>query len=119
MQRIREDNLVEGRQPQDLNEKAPRKAYTSEGRPFLLFSPLPYYLYLGIYALDLYSIYIAKNPYWMIALIFVGIPLLDYKSHDWLNPTPEQYKLLEKNIWFKIPLIVTIILDNIIFPYSV
>jgi len=96
------------------------KAHTKPGEPRALFSCLPYYTYYILYFFGFYNFYVLYNPYWIIALVYIGIPLLDFYSYDWLNPNSQQYqKLLEKNIWFKLPLLGMIILDPLLFFFSI
>jgi len=95
-----------------------QKAFNLEGKPFLLFSTLPYYFLFALYFFCYFALKCHKNPYWIIAFAFLGIPIMDYFSHDWLNPNVEQYKALENSIWFKIPLFVLIIVDNVFFSWA-
>jgi hypothetical protein len=55
-----------------------RKAYTKPGEPLALFSCLPYYAYYILYFFGFYNFFILHNPYWIIAIVFIGIPLLDF-----------------------------------------
>lgn len=92
-----------------------KKAFTKPGKPFLLFSTLPYYLLYLFYFLAYISLKLDQNTYWLIGIIYVGIPILDFISQDWLNPDTQQYKALENDIMFKMPLVGLIILDNVFF----
>src|SRR5690348_8897801 len=95
-----------------------QKAYTLPGKPLLLFSSLPYYTLYLLYFLTYVLMNYYQNPYWTIALIFVGIPLLDYLSQDWLNPDSNQTKELENNFWFLIPMYGLVVLDNVFVVWS-
>jgi len=89
------------------------KAYTLPGKPFALFSTLPYYTYYLVYLLGTFFLYYVKNPYIMIFILYVVFPILASISQDWLNPDREQYKLLENDWRFSIPLTGLVIVDNI------
>jgi len=95
-----------------------KKAFHQPGTPFLLFSTLPYYFICTLYCYCFYALKYQKNPYGVIAFAFLGIPIMDYFSEDWLNPNAEQYKSLQNSIWFKIPLFILIIVDNVFFAWA-
>lgn len=101
------------------NNLEQKKAFTLNGRPTFLFSSLPYYFLYALYFCCFIALKYHQNPYWILAIAFLGIPLLDYFSHDWLNPNSEQYKELEQSIWFKIPLIGLVLIDNVFVAWAV
>jgi len=88
------------------------QAHQLKGKPFALYSSIPYYFLLIFYVLAFVCVSYFQNPYWVIAFAFLGVPVADFFSHDWLNPTQEQFKELEKSVWFKIPLITLTIIDT-------
>jgi alkane 1-monooxygenase len=95
------------------------KAYTLPGKPFALFSTLPYYIYYLVYLSGFFFLYYVKNPYIMIFILYVVFPLIDSYSSDWLNPDREQYKLLENDFKFLIPLTGLVLVDNITTVYAI
>jgi len=97
------------------------KGYSVPGRPLSLFSTLPYYSFYLLYILGFISVRVDSNPYWINAIIYVGIPLLDLLApNDWLNPDTEQYKvLMEQNFWFKVPLWGLVLLEPLSFFYAI
>jgi len=106
-------DAVEGSRGSSLSQDSSMHAYQSKGKPFGLYSSIPYYFLLILYVMGYVCIAYYKNPYWVIGLVFLGIPVADYFSHDWLNPTPEQYKELENSVWFKIPLLTLTFVDTV------
>mmetsp|Transcript_32611 Transcript_32611/g.29472 ORF Transcript_32611/g.29472 Transcript_32611/m.29472 type:complete len:116 (-) Transcript_32611:1002-1349(-) len=89
-----------------------KKAFTQKGRPYLLFSTLPYYTLLFSYYLSYMVLKDLQNPFYIAILIYVFFPLADLAfTHDWLSPDREQIKALEKDIFFKIPLYMNIFAD--------
>jgi len=94
------------------------KPHSALERPFSLFSTLPYYSYYLVIAMACYGLFYDHNPYWPLAILFVGLPLADYISPDPTSPTKEQYKELEKDFWFKVPLFGLILADFLVFFYS-
>ena len=93
------------------------KAYTIPGKPLALFTSLPYYSHYLIDAFGFITAIYYQNPFWVLGIVFLVVPLLDWLSHDWLNPNEEQYKKLENDIWFKLPLFGQILVDNYLFFY--
>ena len=92
--------------PGEYKKQGREKASNSE-RPWLLFSSLPYYTLPFVYYGYYISLKYYNNPFFFAWLIYGLVPLVEYYTkHDWLNPTKEQYKELEKSIAFKIPLYV-------------
>ena len=96
-----------------------KKAYTIPGRPYALYSSLPYYFVHATMLSTYLAIVYLNNPFWILIVLFLGVPLVDWLSHDWLNPDQKQYKELENSVWFRIPLYLQIVLDNILFFKSI
>ena len=100
--------------PMEVESK--RAFYSKEEKPAALFSTLPYYSLLLLYAITFYSISVWHQPWLAACIIFVGLPLADMLlPEDWLNPTENQTKKLAADIFFQIPLYVTTIVDWIYF----
>lgn len=94
------------------------KAHTKPGKPFALFTTLPYYFFLLIEIFGFITALHYYQPYWVLCIVFLMVPLTDWLSHDWLNPDTNQYKQLENDILFKIPLFGQILVDNFLFFYA-
>ena len=93
----------------------PEKGIDIFGKNQLLMTSLPYYCLIGILLMTYATIFI--HPWFLIALIYSIIPLLDELfTRDYRNPTEEERKQLEKDdIYFKACLLLTIAADWFLF----
>lgn len=79
---------------------------------FLLCSTIQYYSIFVFYIISFYMIKYYDNPFFAIWVFYSLIPLLDeIFSLDLRNPTKEEEKKLENNLFFKFPLYLTVIMD--------
>ena len=58
-----------------LDEK---QAYSIPGRPYALYSSLPYYFTHLQFAFAYFAMIYLKNPYWSLLVLYLVIPLLDW-----------------------------------------
>eukprot|EP01016_Furgasonia_blochmanni_P043315 TRINITY_DN585_c0_g2_i1.p1 TRINITY_DN585_c0_g2~~TRINITY_DN585_c0_g2_i1.p1 ORF type:complete len:479 (-),score=167.72 TRINITY_DN585_c0_g2_i1:439-1875(-) len=78
----------------------------------LLFFSFQYYMLPALITGSFYTLKYLHNPYIMLVIFYVGLPLLDiFLPPDLRNPTKEEQKKLEKDIRFRIPLYICIILE--------
>ena len=93
-----------------------RAFYSKEEKPAGLFSTLPYYSIIGLYALVYWLVVICHQPWTACFIVFVFLPLSDYVfPEDWLNPTPVQYKKLDDDFYFRIPLFLSVAVEWIYY----
>jgi len=113
----KETDTLSSSESKTSNAVESKKAfYSKEEKPAGLFSTLPYYSLLLLYALIYYSIDKWHQPWLGTFLIYVFLPLADIIfPEDWLNPTENQNKRLAEDIYFKIPLYITVIVDWVFF----
>ena len=92
-------------------ETEPKKAfYSNEEKPTGLFSTLPYYILIFLYAFVWYTIEKWHQPWLGSFVLFSFVPLLDViLPEDWLNPTDKQTKKLADDVFFKFPLYAGVI----------
>jgi alkane 1-monooxygenase len=84
----------------------------SNDKPFVLFAAFPYYLPTLLHVTAYLILRYTGNPFYLVWLIVGLLPFLDhYVQFDWINPTHTQYKLLEKDWRFELPLYVLAIAD--------
>jgi len=98
-----------------ITNMLPEKRLNIFGSDGLLMTSLPYYTLLAILILSYETIF--TEPWFLVALIYAIVPLVDeIFTRDYRNPTEEERKELERNdVYFKTCLWLTMAMDWYIF----
>ena len=103
-------NIIES-----IEKMMPEKKIDVFGKGGLLLTSLPYYSFVIILLLAQLTIW--DNPWFLIALVYGFLPLLDEVFiKDYRNPNEEERKQLERDDpYFRVCLYVTVTLDWLMF----
>lgn len=83
-------------------------------------NPLPYYTLILIHLVNYPICVYFKNPFLMLWINFGLLPLLDkYLPFDTENPSKEKQKEMKQMLRFKIPLVITSLLDYVSLFWSI
>eukprot|EP01017_Pseudomicrothorax_dubius_P049580 TRINITY_DN923_c0_g1_i1.p1 TRINITY_DN923_c0_g1~~TRINITY_DN923_c0_g1_i1.p1 ORF type:complete len:414 (-),score=87.93 TRINITY_DN923_c0_g1_i1:458-1699(-) len=86
--------------------------YANFRKDDLLFHSFQYYLTGFLEVLFIFSVRYLENPFILCWLAFAGIPLLDFLTPpDIRNPSKEEARRLSKELRFKIPVYVAVLVD--------
>jgi alkane 1-monooxygenase len=86
----------------------------------LVLYTFPYYLMTFINLSSCFCTFYLDNPWLMIWFLFGAIPFLDlFFNQDSQNPTKEEIKLMKNQFRYKIPLIIAIFFEWVVFIYSI
>ena len=92
---------------------------TLSGGEFLLFNSGQYYFLPIVYLIAIFVKESLNNAWFIIFLIFFGVPLLDhYISLDLRNPNEKEMEELEGRISFKIPVYFCIFIDWMVLLFT-